>query len=168
MVQDEADSDEDSEEQARLDTSASAQEPKFIIGDASANDVRQGAFGDCWFIGALSVLATRDNLLRGCGEYIPKEMVDLVDANGANSCSIGVFPPIFHKYRSKGIYCLRFFKNEQWCYVIIDRRLCVWKDTKKRYLSSCKDIKELWVALIEKAYAKLFGCFEALTGGFID
>ena len=38
---------------------------KFISADASAQDVIQGAIGDCWFIGALSVLATRDELLRG-------------------------------------------------------------------------------------------------------
>jgi len=27
--------------------------------------VKQGKIGDCWFIGALSVIATRDELLRG-------------------------------------------------------------------------------------------------------
>lgn len=27
--------------------------------------MRQGEIGDCWLIGALSVLATRDELLRG-------------------------------------------------------------------------------------------------------
>ena len=42
---------------------------KFISGDASSNEVKQGALGDCWFIGAMSVLATRDDLLRGGGEY---------------------------------------------------------------------------------------------------
>lgn len=38
---------------------------KFIKGGASAGDVKQGQIGDCWLIGALSVLATRDELLRG-------------------------------------------------------------------------------------------------------
>lgn len=41
------------------------QEAHFVKGSASANEVKQGALGDCWFIGALSVLATRDELLRG-------------------------------------------------------------------------------------------------------
>lgn len=82
----------------------------FVKGDASANEVKQGALGDCWFIGALSVLATRDELLRGQAEYIPMEMKDLIDAEQAAMLSSGVYPPIFHKFRGKGIYVLRFFK----------------------------------------------------------
>jgi len=34
-------------------------------GGLQANDVIQGAVGNCWFIGALSVIATRDELLIG-------------------------------------------------------------------------------------------------------
>ncbi len=82
----------------------------FVKGDASANEVKQGALGDCWFIGALSVLATRDELLRGQAEYIPMEMKELIDAESAGMLSSGVYPPIFHKFRGKGIYVLRFFK----------------------------------------------------------
>jgi len=31
---------------------------KFLMNDAGSNDVIQGAVGNCWFIGAMSVLAT--------------------------------------------------------------------------------------------------------------
>lgn len=49
--------------------------------DAASNDVKQGQIGDCWFIGALSVIATRDELLRGSVEkYVNKEGVS-VDEN---------------------------------------------------------------------------------------
>ena len=56
------------------------------------------------------MLATRDELLRGAVEHVPKEMVDLIDAEIATMLSSGVFPPIFHKFRLWGIYVLRFFK----------------------------------------------------------
>ena len=56
------------------------------------------------------MLATKDELLRGAVERVPKEMVKLIDAEIANMLSSGVFPPIFHKFRLKGIYVLRFFK----------------------------------------------------------
>jgi calpain len=39
--------------------------PKFIDKDASANDVKQGDIGNCWFVGALSVLASYDELIGG-------------------------------------------------------------------------------------------------------
>lgn len=56
------------------------------------------------------MLATRDELLRGAVEHVPKEMVDLIDPEIATMLSSGVFPPIFHKFRLWGIYVLRFFK----------------------------------------------------------
>ena len=37
----------------------------FFYDGAESNDVMQGALGDCWFISALSVIATKDYLLRG-------------------------------------------------------------------------------------------------------
>ena len=87
------------------------QKAQFISGDASSNEVKQGALGDCWFIGAMSVLATRDELIRGGTDGIAPEMSRLIDNEAATVLSMGVFPPIFHRFRYKGIYCLRFFKE---------------------------------------------------------
>lgn len=135
------------------------QKAQFISGDASSNEVKQGALGDCWFIGAMSVLATRDELIRGGTDGIAPEMSRLIDNEAATVLSMGVFPPIFHRFRYKGIYCLRFFKEFAWRYVIIDDRLPVYKGNSSLVFGKCVDPKELWVPLIEKAYAKLFGCY---------
>ena len=45
-------------------------DPEFLDDGADTNDVIQGAIGDCWFIGALSVLATNDEYIRG--DFDPK------------------------------------------------------------------------------------------------
>ena len=39
----------------------------------------------------------------------------------------GAYPPIFHWLRQFGIYVIRFYKNYEWRYVIVDDRLPVMK-----------------------------------------
>jgi calpain len=92
----------------------------------------------------------------------------IIDKDLASSLSKGVYPPIFHKHRSNGLYVLRFFKNFEWIYVIIDDRLPVVKATNKPIFGTCTNANELWVPLIEKAYAKLHGCYEQLISGYVD
>ena len=92
----------------------------------------------------------------------------IVDKEIASILSNGVYPPIFHRYRSRGLYVLRFFKNFQWIYVIIDDRIPLNIKTNEPVFGSCADPHEMWVALIEKAYAKLHGCYGNLQSGYID
>ena len=141
--------------------------PQFIDEGASSNDVKQGQLGDCWFIGALSVLATREDLLRGSLGNIMSESFE-ADQENALLFSKGVYPPLFQNYRKKGLFVFRFFKDFKWRYVIVDDNLPCYKYTKKLIFGSCTDPHELWVPLIEKAYAKLHGCYESLISGFID
>jgi calpain, invertebrate len=69
-------------------------------------------------------------------------------------------------YRKKGLYVFRFYKNFNWVYVIVDDRLPC--ENSKPVFGRCTNLNEIWVPLIEKAYAKLHGCYEALISGFID
>jgi hypothetical protein len=62
----------------------------------------------------------------------------------------------------------RFFKDLSWRYVIIDKRIPVYNSAGDYIYGKCAVPEELWVPLIEKAYAKLFGCYYSLIGGFID
>eukprot|EP00347_Sterkiella_histriomuscorum_P015188 403357982 len=145
----------------------------FMIKGAGANDVIQGKLGNCWFIGALSVLATRDEFLLGIPGNIKDPTQVKMDSNLIQKFSKGVYPPIFHNYRKKGLYVFKFFKDFKWRYVIIDDRLPCFEDPKtgeytKIIFGKCQDPNEFWVPLIEKAYAKLHGCYEALISGFID
>ena len=38
--------------------------PQFFIDGASANDVRQGKEGDCWFMSALCTLSNKEGLIQ--------------------------------------------------------------------------------------------------------
>ena len=74
----------------------------------------------------------------------------------------GVFPSIFAQYSEKGIYCFRFHKFGQWIYVIIgllkiDNRIPCHTVNNKPVFAKSRSLNELWVSLIEKAYAKLHG-----------
>jgi len=78
---------------------------------------------------------------------------------------------MFHYLRKYGMYVIRFFKNYKWCYVIIDDRLPAQKkgyEGMKLVFARCRAANELWVPIIEKAYAKIHNCYEALISGYID
>ena len=144
--------------------------PEFIDDGAETNDVIQGAIGDCWFIGALSVLATEDAYIRG--SFDPsKNMDDEIDNNEAKGMTSGVYPPMFHYLRKYGMFVFRFFKNYRWRYVIIDDRIPCYKrgyGEPEIVFGKCRSQNEFWVPLIEKAYAKMHNCYESLISGFID
>ena len=147
-------------------------EATFFYDGTESNDVMQGALGDCWFISALSVIATKDYLLRG--EFNEDILNDgVIDEEEIKMMSEGIYPPIFHCFSSKGIYCFRFFKNFKWRYVLVDDRLpchAVYNEnqTKKLIFAHCRQDNEFWVPLIEKAYAKIHGSYYALVSGCID
>ena len=144
---------------------------QFFSDGVESNDVIQGCLGDCWFISALSVLATKDYLLRG--EFSDEILADKkIDEEENVMLSTGVYPPIFHSFRKKGIFCFRFFKDFQWRYVLVDSFLpCnrVYENqTPTLLFGQCRARNEFWVPLIEKAYAKLHGSYQSIVSGFID
>ena len=115
--------------------------------------------GDCWLISAMSVLVTRDELLVGGRRGMEYDPSMVIDKEIASILSKGVYPPIFHRFRSKGLFVIRIFKNFQWIYVIVDERIPIHKESRKAVFASCRQPHEMWVALIEKAYAKMHGCY---------
>ena len=115
----------------------------------SAGDVKQGKLGDCWFLGAMATLAVKPDMVRKV--FWPKSDKKL------------------NQLRDYGIFVCRFMKDFVWYYVIIDDRIPVY-DTQsgKPVFAHCSDNEELWVLLMEKAYAKLHKSYDALIGGYVD
>jgi calpain len=143
---------------------------EFIIDGATSNDVNQGKIGDCWLIGAMNILAQHDIYLRG--NYKPPadpSTMNEISNEEVMQMNSGLYPPIFHHFKKYGIFVIRFFKNFAWRYVVIDDKLPCHKNysTNENELifGCCSNEKEFWVPLVEKAYAKLHGSYQALISG---
>ncbi|KAF4570105.1 hypothetical protein EYR40_009090 [Pleurotus pulmonarius] len=139
--------------------------PQFFVDGADANDIVQGALGDCWFLSALAMMATAKGLV----EKFCVARDEVV-----------------------GVYGFVFFRDSYWVPVVIDDMLytsipkfeelnkserhlyhnsrdiynrLARKGNKTLYFAKSGTEGETWVPLLEKAYAKLHGDYASLSGG---
>ncbi|XP_051953604.1 calpain-5-like [Xyrauchen texanus] len=122
------------------------EDPHLFVNGISAHDLHQGQLGNCWFVAASSSLASREALWQ---KVIPDWKDQEWDKQKPENYA--------------GIFHFRFWRFGEWIDVVIDDRL----PTANGQLIYChsNDSNEFWSALVEKAYAKLYGCYEALDGG---
>ncbi|WAQ96125.1 CAN8-like protein [Mya arenaria] len=119
-----------------------SEHPKFISSTATRSDLDQGQLGDCWFVAAASLLVNG-----------PRQQFERVVPQDQG----------FDKDYA-GIFHFRFWWYGSWKDIIIDDYL----PTDGHRLLFCynwEEIDEFWGALLEKAYAKLRGSYDALDGG---
>ncbi|CAM9207590.1 unnamed protein product [Choristocarpus tenellus] len=126
------------------------------------DDVRQGLFADSWLLSALSMISASTVGDGYVDEQIAQLFITPIGADGK---------PMFESY--SGAYAVRLFLEGQWQVVIIDDFFPA-VDAKKLDNSNmglaCAHsygARELWVSLLEKACAKLFGSYAALENGFV-
>ncbi|XP_046405964.1 calpain-1 catalytic subunit-like isoform X2 [Ischnura elegans] len=128
------------------------QRPQFIINDDSDSD---GGLGRCdleaglsegpgaCVLGAISALASlTPRLLR---RVVPTDQS-------------------FEPGSYSGLFRFRFWHFGEWTDVVVDDRLPTFRG-RLVYLHSA-NTTEFWAALLEKAYAKLYGCYESVQQGW--
>jgi hypothetical protein len=136
--------------------------PAFCVDGYATDDVRQGAIGDCWWVSAAATLC--------CME----ELMDRICVAREEKC---------------GVYGFAFFRDGEWFSTVVDDNLYLVypdypgemydstgdeeREYKRRhhtgssslYFAHCADRNETWLPLLEKAYAKVHGDYDAISGG---
>ncbi|CAH1790763.1 unnamed protein product [Owenia fusiformis] len=117
--------------------------PQLFVDGAGRFDLRQGTLGDCWVVASTACMSENMELLY---RVIPR-------GQG------------FHDGHYAGIFVFLFYRFGQWKEVVIDDRLPTVNG--QLFFVHSRAPNEFWGALLEKAYAKLNGSYEALKSGLV-
>ncbi|CAF3735909.1 unnamed protein product [Rotaria sordida] len=119
--------------------------PKFFVKTPHRRDPSQGELSDCWFIVAIANITLHQQIFE---RVVPLNQT-------------------FDKQNGyTGLFHFHFWQYGSWYDVVIDDYLPFYKKTIQPWCSwNRQELNEFWVALIEKAYAKLNGGYRNLIGG---
>ncbi|CAF3878990.1 unnamed protein product [Rotaria sp. Silwood2] len=108
-----------------------------IFSSPTPSDIQQGALGNCWLVAALALISERPRLL----EHIL----------------------LTKTVNNEGVYLVRICHNGLWKTIIVDDYFPCTKHNQLVFTQAKR--RQLYVPLIEKACAKLFGSYAALRSG---
>ena len=109
---------------------------------ASFDDIIQGSLGDCYFLSVLGSLCRYPKLIQKL--FFSKSL-----AKSSN-----------HQYG------INFYINGIWKLILIDDYFPSRNTSFKKFAFAYSTSKEIWVSLLEKAWAKINGCYAKIgTGG---
>lgn len=109
-----------------------------FVDQIEPSDIKQGQLGDCYFLSTIASLAEWPDRIRKL--FVTKQ---------ANTC---------------GCYCVKICDMGEWKEVVVDDFFPCDKYTKKPVFTRGNDA-ELWVLILEKVWAKLYGSYDAIEAG---
>uniref|UniRef100_A0A8C9UWA7 Calpain-6 n=1 Tax=Spermophilus dauricus TaxID=99837 RepID=A0A8C9UWA7_SPEDA len=119
-------------------------DPRLIVGNISNHQLIQGRLGHKFMVPAFSCLAVQESHWTKVSPTL-WELIQFLTS-----------------YKYAGIFRFRFWHFGEWTEVVIDDLLPTINGDL--VFSFSTSMNEFWNALLEKAYAKLLGCYEALDG----
>mmetsp|Transcript_33231 Transcript_33231/g.43790 ORF Transcript_33231/g.43790 Transcript_33231/m.43790 type:complete len:910 (-) Transcript_33231:391-3120(-) len=118
-------------------------------------DVAQGALGDCYYLGALSVLSVHEDLLFDCFPDLDENLWNPDEES----------PPNEQQFNEEGVYAMAFYRNKERRIVVVDDWIPCNAAGRPVFCQPPRDSTEIWTLLAEKAFAKLNGSYEGIVGG---
>jgi len=120
---------------------------QLFEGGIEAADLLQGALGDCWLIAALASVAERPEILQQA------ILSKTIDPRG--------------KYKFRLWNQVKGELGTEWLTIVIDEKIpCHAGTTQPRFAQA--NSREIWVLLMEKAFAKMYGGYDKLEGGVMS
>jgi len=145
------------------------EDPQFEVDGFSSSDIMQGAnSSDCWWLSAVATICHR------------RELMDKICVARNEAC---------------GVYGFVFYRDGGWITSIVDDNLFLTRpdfgaavggdlhdpsNSEMRkyrkayqtgsdalYFAACREKNETWLPLLEKAYAKVHGDYNAIWGGWV-
>ena len=109
----------------------------------SPKDICQGALGDCWLLSAIACLAEQRGSIERCF--------------------------LEHSYNPRGKYTLRLWDGlkQKWTYINVDDTFPCQAGEGGKPLFTHPNGGEIWVMLLEKAFAKMSGSYANIEGGHV-
>ncbi|KAL4660152.1 calpain-10-like isoform X1 [Arapaima gigas] len=117
--------------------------PILIPDNLEEGHAKQGLLGDCWFLCACTILLKNKHLM--------------------NKVVLPHGQPLWGERGYQGSFRFIFWQFGRWVDVQVDDQLPCLDD--RLCFSRCHNPSAFWVALLEKAYAKLHGSYEHLWAG---
>ena len=121
-------------------------------------DVRQGILGDCYYLGALSVVSTHPTMLF---DLFPDIADDLI----IKTQEVDGTPQNEQEANEEGLYAVRFWREGKWRIVIVDDYIPCNAAGRPCFAQLPEHGCEIWVLIAEKAFAKLNGSYESIVAG---